>query len=311
MQSEDLEGRDVRVRFHDGPAGLLALRVAGPSFAAARAAGALPAAFRGGTGGPRRRAIVLVHDDAMHGGHWAAVQRRLARRHDTLALDLRGHGGSEPPVDGDHSIEGRAVDVAEAIRALALDRPDGTGGAAAPLVLVGHGAGASVALCYAAMYPERVHALLLLAPPGDERGCPPPRRAAALAALVGADYARAAARRAVRLARVPAVAGGRGRAHVARRAAAEAALASQGTLIGTLRARWRWDPARALRGVRGHRYVLYAGGPVPGVPLEALDPSLRVQRLPDAGHWLPLERPALVARWIRALAGRGRVAPDA
>lgn len=74
-----------------------------------------------------------------------------------LLLDLRGTGRSERPADPDTYRVDRQVDDVEALRRhLGLDRLD----------LLGHSAGASLALLYAARHPDRVGRLVLVCPSG-------------------------------------------------------------------------------------------------------------------------------------------------
>jgi pimeloyl-ACP methyl ester carboxylesterase len=74
-----------------------------------------------------------------------------------VAIDLRGHGESDPADDGDYSIRGLAADVEAAVDQLGLRR----------FVLAGHSLGAVVTIDYASRHPERVAGLLLVDPNGD------------------------------------------------------------------------------------------------------------------------------------------------
>jgi pimeloyl-ACP methyl ester carboxylesterase len=72
-----------------------------------------------------------------------------------IKLDLRGTGDSETPADLATYRCDRQVDDVEAIREhLGLDTVN----------LLGHSAGANLAVSYAARHPERVHSLILLTP---------------------------------------------------------------------------------------------------------------------------------------------------
>lgn len=72
-----------------------------------------------------------------------------------ILLDLRGTGGSPAPEDAAAYRCDRLVDDLEALRAhLGLDRMD----------LLGHSAGANIAVQYAARHPERVARLALITP---------------------------------------------------------------------------------------------------------------------------------------------------
>jgi pimeloyl-ACP methyl ester carboxylesterase len=102
----------------------------------------------GGDGTP----VVLLHGLASNARIWDGVAQRLAgagRR--VVALDQRGHGGSEQPAGG-YDFATVCRDLAAALDALGLERP----------VLVGHSWGANVALQYAAERPEAVAGLVLV-----------------------------------------------------------------------------------------------------------------------------------------------------
>lgn len=76
----------------------------------------------GGSG----RATIFAHATGFHGMVWRPVARRLPG-HRCWAPDLRGHGGSDPPPDGDFRWAGFADDVLAVVDDLALDRPLGVG----------------------------------------------------------------------------------------------------------------------------------------------------------------------------------------
>ncbi|WP_229342985.1 alpha/beta fold hydrolase [Streptomyces flavotricini] len=79
----------------------------------------------------------------------------LSAHRQLIMLDLRGTGRSELPADTGSYRCDRQVEDAEALRAhLGLDRID----------LLGHSAGANLAVLYAGRHPERVGKLVLLTP---------------------------------------------------------------------------------------------------------------------------------------------------
>jgi pimeloyl-ACP methyl ester carboxylesterase len=121
-------------------------RVAGP-------AGAL-AVDDGGRGG---LPVVFVHSLAGNSTHWAAQLRHLRPTRRAVALDLRGHGRSQPPQNGDYTIAGMAGDIEAVVDRLGLKK----------FVLVGHSMGGGVALTYAGVHPDRIAGLLLVDPTGD------------------------------------------------------------------------------------------------------------------------------------------------
>ncbi len=113
----------------------------------------------GGRGG---LPVVLVHSLAGNSTHWARQLQHLRQSRRAVALNLRGHGRSDQPRNGDYSITAMAGDVAAVADTLGLER----------FVLVGHSMGGGVALAYAGAQPERVAGLILLDPIGDGKQIP-------------------------------------------------------------------------------------------------------------------------------------------
>lgn len=97
----------------------------------------------GGSGGVP---VVFIHSFAGDTTHWMAQLEHLRKTRRAIALDLRGHGQSQPPVDLDYSIDGLAADVTSVADALKLER----------FVLVGHSMGGPTAIAYAAANPSKV-----------------------------------------------------------------------------------------------------------------------------------------------------------
>jgi pimeloyl-ACP methyl ester carboxylesterase len=95
--------------------------------------------------------VVLVHGFACAHDDWAAQIAHLPPRHQTIAVDLRGHGRSAGSAD-ECSIERYGADVAEVMHA--LDLP--------PAVLVGHSMGCRVVIEAALQAPDRVAGVVLV-----------------------------------------------------------------------------------------------------------------------------------------------------
>ena len=108
----------------------------------------------GGSGGVP---VVLVHSYAGSTTHWAAQLAHLRAGRRAIALDLRGHGQSAPPADGDYGVTALARDIGAVVDSLGLDR----------FVLVGHSLGGSAAGEYAGANPGRVAGLMLVGAPGQ------------------------------------------------------------------------------------------------------------------------------------------------
>jgi pimeloyl-ACP methyl ester carboxylesterase len=101
-------------------------------------------------------AVVILHGLLDSSEGWTALCDKLRSR-PRIAFDLPGFGYSDPASRG--SIRGYAEDVAEGLAALGVGR----------FTLVGHSLGGAVATALAEMYPDRIGALVLLAPAGFGR----------------------------------------------------------------------------------------------------------------------------------------------
>ncbi|HEY5096854.1 MAG TPA: alpha/beta hydrolase [Acidimicrobiales bacterium] len=71
--------------------------------------------------------LVLVHATGFCAAPFWPLARRLGRRFRCWSLDLRGHGRSDRPSDGDFAWSGFATDVLAVVDQLGLDRPFGFG----------------------------------------------------------------------------------------------------------------------------------------------------------------------------------------
>src|ERR1700722_5699188 len=69
--------------------------------------------------------LLLVHATGFCAPPFWPLARPLARRFRCWGLDLRGHGRSDRPSDGDFAWSGFATDVLTVVDQLGLDRPFG------------------------------------------------------------------------------------------------------------------------------------------------------------------------------------------
>lgn len=101
--------------------------------------------------------ILLLHANPGDGRDFDAVIPELAERHRVLALDWPGYGRSDPPAHPDTvSVAFLERVLGEFVDALGLP----------PALLIGNSVGGNVAVRLAAQRPERVRALVLVAPGG-------------------------------------------------------------------------------------------------------------------------------------------------
>lgn len=104
--------------------------------------------------GARNAPVLLcLHGTSMQASAWTALGTALQDRWRIIALDMRGHGGSDKPAQG-YAISDYADDVAAFLDALDIPRAH----------LIGSSLGTQVAIDFAARHPERVDKLLLSDP---------------------------------------------------------------------------------------------------------------------------------------------------
>ena len=103
---------------------------------------------------PGLPAVLLLHGQPGGGADWDAVVRRLPSRVQTIAPSRPGWDGVRPAAD----LEGNTRAAVAALDAGGIDRA----------VVVGHSLGGAVAAWMAAQHPDRVAALVLVAPAANQ-----------------------------------------------------------------------------------------------------------------------------------------------
>lgn len=104
-------------------------------------------------------ALLLVHGWGGDGREWSRHAEELAGTFHVIVPDLRGHGRSEVPQDGNTPVE-MADDLAALVTTL------GTG----PVVAVGHSMGGQVVNLLAARHPQTVRSVVALDPAHGAHG---------------------------------------------------------------------------------------------------------------------------------------------
>lgn len=232
----------------------------------------------GGSGGTP---VVLVHSAAGSTTHWEAQLSHLRRTRRAMALDVRGHGHSEPPRDGSYAVADMGADVVASADALGLNR----------FILVGHSQGGAVAIAAAAQAsvwaPGRVAGLVLLDPATDGRLMPKGEAAGLLAALRSPAYAQ------IMEGYWKSLLSG-SRPEVVEQLLADLHATRTAAIIGGLEALFSFDPLTPLRAFTFP--CLSVITPITDRPdaLHRLLPDLPTERVENTGHWLQLDAPERV-----------------
>ena len=99
--------------------------------------------------------VLLLHSLAAHGHWWDGVAAQLRDRHHVIALDLRGHGGSEwaPAAEGGagYAFDDYVGDIVAVLDLLGWQAP----------IVIGHSLGGYLAAQLAATHPDRVSAVVV------------------------------------------------------------------------------------------------------------------------------------------------------
>lgn len=237
------------------------------------------AVLDGGEGGP---AVLFVHGLAGEAAHWSSQLLHLWPGRRAVALELRGHGRSEPAADGGYGVSAFAADLAAVADALELDR----------FVLVGHSLGGLVACRYAAENPDRVAGLLLADPNGDQTRLPADQVRAFL------DAVRSDPAREMRFNFRQILAGARPEVATAVLAALDATPAE--VLLGALESAAEASPVADLKRYGGPALTVVSPFNTLPVSLHNLLPHLPARRLPGTSHWLMMDRPEELNRLLDA-----------
>lgn len=98
--------------------------------------------------------LVFIHGFAGNATQWRNQLTHFSSLNRVVAIDLRGHGRSEAPENGQHSMDDLIGDLETAFRQLRLPQR---------FVLIGHSFGGAVVTEYATRHPDQVEKLVLIA----------------------------------------------------------------------------------------------------------------------------------------------------
>jgi pimeloyl-ACP methyl ester carboxylesterase len=262
-------------------------------------AGGVPLAYEErGDGEP----LLLVHGTACDRSVWEELLEALPGGLRAIAYDRRAYGGSGTPEPyGGTTVEEQADDAAELLEALN----------AAPALLCGHDLGALVCLDLLRRRPDLARGAVLVGPPLLALTPRGPEVMSELREAVRQGAADGGPAGAVEAFLVEL--GGERALDLLGARRLEAATGAARAFAADLAAAPRWSFARReLRAVEGPVVVLAGlhGGAwrEPAVALAGLLPGARLVEV-EAGHFVPLERPEIVAESIAELSGHEALRP--
>ena len=237
----------------------------------------------GGTGGTP---VVFLHSFGGSTAHWLPQLEHLRRTRRAIAFDLRGHGASAAPVDGDYAVESQAADLGAVLDGLAL----------ANVVLVGHGLGATVAIEFAGTVPKRVDGLLIAAAPARISA----EQAAQMQAALEADYDKTSEQINARLLTG---ASDEVRAIVIR----DARAVPRDAGLQIIRASFEYDPVPALQRYAGPKLAVTSPDATTPNDLHNLAGGITHEIMSGTSHWMELDKPdefnRIVDRFLERIGG--------
>jgi pimeloyl-ACP methyl ester carboxylesterase len=222
--------------------------------------------------------VVFIHSLAGNGGQWALQLDHLRGQRRAVALDLRGHGESDPADDGDYGVDAFARDVGAVADQLGLRR----------FVLVGHDLGGLAAIRYAGLHPARVAGLLLADPSGDQTLVPAAEIAPLLAAVAADPVGEVES-----YFRQLVVGGDR---EVSSWVLDDLRRTHEEALSAAVAAAVRYSPCADLASYGGPRLSVVSDMNSLPYSLHQLVPDLPVELMTGTGHWLMMDRPRVFNR---------------
>ncbi len=221
----------------------------------------------GGSGG---LPVVFAHSFAGSAAHWSAQLAHLRASRRAVALDLRGHGESQPPATAQYSVDALASDIAAVVDALGLRR----------FVLVGHSMGGAAAIAYAGAHPDRVAGLVLVGTPGKSA----PEQAAKIMASMQTDFEKVSEGYWKSLL-------GDARPAVEQQIRSEMKRVPRDAQLAMIGAVFAYDPLPALRAYRGPKLIIDTPhGDGPG-SLYRQAPEIPRRVISGTSHWPHLDKP--------------------
>jgi pimeloyl-ACP methyl ester carboxylesterase len=230
----------------------------------------------GGAGG---LPVVFIHSSGGNTTHWSAQLAHLRKTRRAIALDLRGHGLSESPKDGDYRLVSQAGDIDAVVNEMCIRN----------FVLVGHSMGGSASIAYAGLHPQRVSGLLIIDSGGDQEQFPEEQKQQIIAALESDAYADVteAYWRQLLAGAAPGV---------EERVMKDMQRMPKEIVISQIKELFWFDPKPSLSRYHGPKLSVVTPGNDTKFSLHRLQPDFPYVVVPGTGHWIHLDKPDEVNR---------------
>jgi len=242
-----------------------------------------------GTGEPT---FVLIHGWSCDSGYWDSQLDALAQKHRVVTLDLAGHGKSDARRRRDWSMENFGADVAAVVGAVGPSR----------VILVGHSMGGAVALEAARRLPGKVAGIVGVDTLRDIAHPFPKETTGPLLEAMRKDFAKATSDFVDQnffTERTDPV--------VRRWIVKDMAAASPRVAIPALEHLLTLDYGPILRELDVPVVAINADQPpTDEAAIRRIEPRFRVVTVTKAGHFLMMEKPALVNRMLLRIADAWR-----
>ena len=225
-------------------------------------------------GGAGSVPVVFVHSLAGNTQQWAAQLSHIRTTRRAIALDLRGHGQSSSPENGDYAIDAMARDVQAVIDQSGIER----------FIMVGHSMGGSVAGAYAGAYPERVAGLLLVDPSGDSTQMPVEEMQQYLGALESEAYSSVIEGYWSQI-----LAGSTETTQA--KVMQDLRATPKATVVGVFKELFKYNPAPALERYAGPKLSVITAINETPFSVHNLVSNLPYKMITGTGHWLQLDKP--------------------
>jgi pimeloyl-ACP methyl ester carboxylesterase len=218
--------------------------------------------------------VIFIHSLAGNTRQWSAQLDHIRKTRRAIALDLRGHGQTAAPANGDYAIEAMAQDIRTVVDQLGVER----------FILVGHSMGGSVAGAYAGAHPEQVAGLLLADPSGDSTQMPVEEIQQLLGALESEAYSNV-------------VEGYWSQILTGSTETTEAKVmqdlhdTSKATVVGVFKELFKYNPVPALERYDGPKLSVITSVNETPFSVHNLVSDLPHKKITGTGHWLQLDKP--------------------